>query len=316
MVEKRAFVACLVGCIACLCACSDEGKETIAQVVPTSDLNAAVPTIRDYVLPYCEDFKSQSIPQTSSGRVVVIQALDTQFVLTPIGELLNESIQPTLQASRCVLPNTVEVDFGSGFSRHFILEPLDQGFLQYPMAFQMSQDLSENFDIQVCLKPGATLKHALFLDGHALNRVQENSHCFLLPNADLLDPKSEKGDLSGFFESNKNLLTAAVPGLGGTQITSRIAVMNTCKNVFDSLGALTCEDNIIDEFGRRCMRDMRQAPLGEIIHWSSCNLLHRIVASECRSSPNQTAVQLAEKLKPLLTKECDKLPLLYPTIFL
>ncbi|MEM7589606.1 MAG: hypothetical protein AAF320_05575 [Myxococcota bacterium] len=325
MVTYRTSFACLITCTItiCLWGCSRTQKEQIPRVALTD--------IRDTVLPHCNHFQSQPVVGVQfkgaekgkqagvrDKKEFAMQVLDFQFIFTPIGELLHESVKPALEVSSCPLPQTVEVDFGEGEARHFILEPPDKGFLEHPMAVQVSHDLSEHFEVQVCLPAGASLQHSLFLDGNALVREREGSHCFLLPNADLLDPNSAQGDLFGFFEQNRSVLTPTVPGFGGALFSQRIALVTACKNTFDSMEALTCEDGIVDAFGRRCMQDMEQAPLGKAIRWSTCNLLHRIAASQCRLSEgkNQTPRQIAAELIPLLSKECEKLPLLFSGLFL
>ncbi|MEM7496224.1 MAG: hypothetical protein AAF471_09015 [Myxococcota bacterium] len=286
------------------------------------DTRPAFEKLRSHILPRCRGLQKFAItPRT----VQIDTPFGYRFLLRRIGEPLDPEVTPVLTVGECPLQQTMIVRVGKGTLEHYVLEERDDNFARHPITIQLSNsaekaapfDITQHFDIQVCLLKETQTLRTLWLDGHALSRTAERERCFFLPHT-LVLPSSQVagGTRAKTFFQHTHLLWPTVHGMGEMTrlIQDRFTLL--CRETLTSLDAFGCSPGGIDNVATQCLQEVSAFPLHHVLGSATCHLVRGTTQATCdRINKDKTPPSArANQLKADLGVVCDELPDLFPDI--
>ncbi len=275
-----------------------------------------------HILPRCRGFQKFAItPQ----MVQIDTAFGYRFLFKRVGEPLDPKIAPILTVGECPLQQTMIVQVGEGALEHFVLEERDDNFQRHPLSIQLSDggngstgfDITQHFDIQVCLLKETNSRRTLWLDGYALSRTAEKERCFFLPHTQVLPaPQAADAAQTKTFFQNTHLLWPTVHGGGEMTRLIQNQFTQRCRETLTSLNALQCSSGGADNVATQCLKEVASFPLQHVLGASTCHLIRRTTQATCdRINQDKTpSSDRANQLKEDLGAICDELPDLFPDI--
>lgn len=279
-------------------------------------------TLRSHILPRCRGLQRFAItPQT----VRIDTPFGYRFLLRRIGEPLDPRVTPVLTVAECPLQQTMIVQVGEGKLEHYVLEASDDNFARHPITIQLVNsadsaapfDITQHFDIQVCLLQETQARRTLWLDSHALSRTAGRERCFFLPHTHVLPPLQAAGDTrTKTFFQHTHLLWPTVHGMGEMTRVIQDRFTGLCRETLTSLDAFQCSSGGIDNVATHCLQEVDAFPLHYTLGASTCHLVRRTTQATCdRINKNKTPPSArASQLKADLGVVCNELPDLFPDI--